>query len=139
MWTRNPDAPLADSIKHLRCAKCTCLGATTQWIDADDPLSRVPVHGSADGEAAVAEAERFVGRLAELRAAGLGSKDHFLLLRSYSQGCVTHLLRANFEDGVWTKRLDKVFLDGLVTLVGDPWTPNARSNASCALRTAVSA
>ena len=40
---------------------------------------------------AVQAADRLVARLRELRSAGLGMRESFLLLQTYCNGCVTHL------------------------------------------------
>ena len=72
--------------------------------------------------------------MAELRTAGLGTRDAFLLVQSYSQGCVTHLLRANYEDGDWTRALDQVFVEILQSLVDSAF--NDEQKAQCFLRLA---
>ena len=56
----------------------------------------------------------------QLRASGLGAQVAFWLLQAYSAGCVTHLLRANFEEGVWLQRLDDTGLAIVQDIVGDP-------------------
>ena len=68
-------------------------------MDRDDPLSRLVVHGQAAGNEVVQAADRLVARLRGLRSAGLGARESFLLLQTYCNGCVTHLLRANYEEG----------------------------------------
>ena len=59
----------------------------------------------------VRSARAFVGCLAKLRKHGLSSRTAFWLLQAFSQGQVTHLLRANFEQGSWPREFD----DALVT------------------------
>ena len=78
------------------------------------------MHHATDGEAALSEAARFRERLAQLRASGLGAQVAFQLLQAYSAGCVTHLLRANFEEGVWLQRLDDTWLAIVQDIVGEP-------------------
>ena len=54
----------------------------------------------------------------ELRGAGLSAKAAFLILQSFSQGQVTHLLRANHEASGWSKQFDEVLVSGVELLVG---------------------
>jgi hypothetical protein len=61
----------------------------------------------------VRSAADFARRINQLREAGLGAQDAFRLLNTFSQGSVTHLLRANFEDGRWVRDRDAV-LAGIV-------------------------
>ena len=63
------------------------------------------MHAQADGSEAVQAAGRAVARLQELRSAGLGARESFLLLQTCN-GCVAHLLLANCEDGGWRARMD---------------------------------
>ena len=50
----------------------------------------------------------------------------FQLLQAYSAGCVTHLLRANFEEGPWLQRLDDTWLAIVQDIVGDPLPQDRR-------------
>ena len=72
------------------------------------------------------EAARFRERVAQLRASGLGNQVAFQLLQTYSAGCVTHLLRANFEEGPWLQRLDDTWLAIVQDIVGDPLPQDRR-------------
>ena len=119
VWTKDPSTPLPESFATKRVSHMKCLGATAPWLHRDDALSQLPVHDSADGDAAVAEAARFRERLAQLRAGGLRDQAAFQLLQTYSAGCVTHLLRANYEQGSWVERLDEVWVGTAGDLAGD--------------------
>ena len=77
------------------------------------------MHALTDGDAAVLEAQRFRERLAQLRAGGLKGQTAFHLLQTYSAGCVTHLLRANYEHGSWVERMDDVWVGICEALAGD--------------------
>ena len=57
-------------------------------------------------------------KLAALQAAGLSTKTAFVLLSTFVQGCVTHLLRANLENGPWLDALDEVFFEYFNQMVG---------------------
>ena len=61
-------------------------------------------------------AESFVSRLGELTNAGLSTKTAFLVLQAFTQGHVTHLLRANYEDSGWARQFDDVIVRGLENL-----------------------
>ena len=76
------------------------------------------MHGQAHGNEAVQAADRVVTRLRDLRSAGLGARESFLLLQTYCNGCVTHLLRANYEEGGWTTRMDNAIVTGVEDLLG---------------------
>ena len=128
-WTRDPATALPPSVDGLRKDRLRCLGATAPWIDGDDPEGRLSVHSLADGDAAVRSAEAFVTKLWELRAAGLGAQDAFLLLQSYSHGHITHLLRANYEGEGWTRRFDEVILDALEHVSGEALAPDQQAQA----------
>ena len=117
-WTLDPDAPLPDAIAPYRQPALRCLGAATPWVDPDDPLGKLTVLGRANGDAAVAAAADLVSQLRRLRDAGLEAREAFLLLQSYSHSSITHLLRANFEDGAWPEQWDSVFVDAVGELVG---------------------
>ena len=125
-WTNDPPAPLPEALASYRVPTFKCLGAHAPWLDNEDPLSGLPVHHATDGEAAVREAARFRERLAQLRASGLGNQLAFQLLQAYSAGCVTHLLRANFEEGPWLQRLDDTWLAIVQDIVGDPLPQDRR-------------
>ena len=101
-------------------------------MEPEDPLARLSVHGQADGDDAVRAAERLVTRLQTLRGAGLGARECFWLLQTYSNGCVTHLLWTNYEDGDWLTRLDGTFVQAVEDLLGDVLDENQR--AQCFLR-----
>ena len=92
------------------------LGATAPWLDPDADYSRVGVHNFCDGAEVVRCAEAFVTRVFELRQAGLSAKSAFLVLQAFSQGHVTHLLRANHEDSGWAKQFDDVLVRGIERL-----------------------
>lgn len=128
-WTRDPSVPLSRRLQLLRKASFRCLGAAAPWMDAEDPLSRLPAHELADGDAAVREAGRFRDRLAQLAAAGLSHKTAFQLLQTYSAGCVTHLLRANYEDDDWVQRLDEIWLSIVSDLAGDALDDSQKKQA----------
>ena len=70
VWTKDPSTPLPDSIANQRVAHMKCLGATAPWLHNDDPLSQLPVHESADGDAAVVEAAGFETVLPSFGQAG---------------------------------------------------------------------
>jgi hypothetical protein len=91
----------------------TCLGNTVSWYDRDDDgEGRLAVHAGADGQEAVAKATRFVASLQRLREGGLAAESVYTLLCTYAHGCVTHLLRANYEE-TWVDQLDSVFFGSL--------------------------
>ena len=137
-WTRNPFAPLPAALLNFRKTSFKCLGAAAAsaapWLDNEDPLASLPVHASAEGSAAVQEAVRFRDRLAQLRAGGLDSRWAFLLLQTYAAGCVTHLLRANFEPGAWARQLDDVWVGIVEDLAGDPLNDHQRTQCFLKLR-----
>ena len=119
-WTKDPAAPVPATFADARTPTFKCLGATAAWLDTeDDPLARLPVHHLCDGDAVVSEAARFRARLAQVRAGGLGDQVAFQLLQTYSAGCVTHLLRANYEHGAWVQRLDDVWVGVGEDLAGE--------------------
>ena len=78
-------------------------------------------------------AEAFVARLTELRKAGLSTKAGFLVLQSFSQGHVTHLLRANYESSGWPKQFDEVLVKGVELLAGSQLDASQRARVSCGL------
>ena len=51
----------------------------------------------------------------------------FLFLQTYAAGCVTHLLRANCEQGVWVRQLDDVWVGIVEDLAGDPLNEHQRT------------
>ena len=118
-WTKDPTAPLPESLADQRIYQLKCLGARAPWLQHDDPLARLPVHALTDGDAAILEAQRFRERLAQLRAGELRGQTAFHLLQAYSAGCVTHLLRANYEHGSWVERLDEVWAGTVEDLASD--------------------
>ena len=100
----------------MRVSKCQVLGATAPWLDSDSDIGRLGVHNFCDGAEVVRSAEAFVAKISELRGAGLSAKAAFLVLQSFSQGHVTHLLRANYEDSGWAKQFDDVLVRGIESL-----------------------
>ena len=133
-WTRDPSTALPEALTEFRKPSFTCLGATATWMDNEDPLARLPVHAHADGEAALQEAVRFRSRLAQLRAGGLDSRSAFQLLQTFSAGCVTHLLRANYEQGAWVRQLDDVWAGIVEDLAGSPLNEQQRQQLFLKLR-----
>ena len=100
-------------MEALRVNKLEVLGATAPWLDRDGDFSSLGVHSAADGPQIIQSAREFVDMVAELVAAGLTNRAAFVLLRAFSQGHVTHLLRANYENSGWAKQFDDVLVDGL--------------------------
>ena len=92
------------------------------------------VHAGAGGIQALAKAVQFVKRLSELRAAGLSAESTFLLLRTYAQGCATHLLRANLQNQNWVDQLDSVLYGAVERLLGSDLTVDQRLQATLRLR-----
>ena len=78
----------------------------------------------------VESAKVFVTKVLELR--GLSAKGSFLLLRAFSQGHVTHLLRSNHEGGDWAGQFDEALLRGLELLLDASLSLDQR--AQCFLR-----
>ena len=118
-WTYDPQAPLPPSVERLRKTRCQVLGATAPWLDPDGDFSELSVHSPSDYDAVLQSARAFVAKVVQLRDAGLSSKAAFLLLQSFSQGHVTHLLRANYESSGWPKDFDEVLVQGVGQLVGE--------------------
>ena len=79
---RRVTAQLPPRLAPFRKLTLRCLGAAAPWVDREDPLSRLVVHGQADGNEAVQAADRLVARLRELRSAGLGMRESFLVLQT---------------------------------------------------------
>lgn len=50
-----------------------------------------------------------------------------MVLQSFSQGHVTHLLRANYEPGEWAQQFDDVIVRGLESLTGTPLREDQRA------------
>ena len=109
-----------------------CLGSTVPWLEREE--GEVSVHAGADGAEAVAKANRFVARLVELRTGGLSAESTFLLLRTYAQGCVTHLLRANLETQGWVDQVDAVLFGALAALIGSDLTADQNLQSTLRLR-----
>ena len=82
----------------------------------------------------VQSAQECVAKLAELRVAGLSAKAMFLILQSFSQGQVTHFLRANHNASAWSKQFDEVLGSGVELLVGS--SPNDGQRQQVILRLA---
>ena len=110
------------------------MGATAPWLDREGDFSHIGVHNLADGAQVVQSARTFVTKLNELHKAGLSPKAFIVLLRSFSQGHVTHLLRANYEASDWTRQFDDALVSGLESLVGATLDEGRR--AQCFLRLA---
>ena len=127
VWTADPRAPLPQSLQGLRVDRCQVLGATALWLDRDDNMSRAGVHSLAEGPEVVQSAKAFVGRLVELRKHGLSARAAFWLLQAFSQGHVTHLLRANFEQGSWPREFDDALVEGVQAIVGSPLDASRRA------------
>jgi hypothetical protein len=133
-WTRDPTVVLPPAVQALRTDKLEVLGATAPWLDREGDFSHIGVHNLADGAQVVQSARTFVTKLNELHKAGLSPKAFFVLLRSFSQGHVTHLLRANYEASDWTRQFDDALVSGLESLVGATLDEGRR--AQCFLRLA---
>ena len=106
--------------------QCQLLGATAPWLDPKGDFSTVGVHCLADGDVVVQSAREFVDKVMDLKRAGLSCRTGFLVLKAFSQGHVTHLLRANYEVGGWAQQFDDVLLGGLEQLVGCPLNEEQR-------------
>ena len=117
-WTADPQAPLPNGLAHLRVQQCQVLGARAPWLDRDGDFSEVGVLSLAEGAKVVQSARAFVARVGKLRGAGLSTKAAFLLLQGFSQGHVTHLLRASYESGSWPRDFDNALVEGLEQLLG---------------------
>jgi len=128
-WTRDPQTQLPPALERLRVDRCRVLGALAPWLDPEGDFSRLDVHGVTDGEKVVQSAKDFAAKLQELRAAGLTGRTAFLLLQSFSQGHVTHLLRANYECSGWCRRFDDVLLESLAQVTGTPLDESQRQQA----------
>jgi len=128
-WTRDPQVQLPPALQRLRVDKCRVLGALAPWLDPEGDFSRLEVHGVTDGEKVVQSARDFADKLQGLRAAGLTRRTAFLLLQSFSQGHVTHLLRANYESAGWCKRFDDILLESLAQVTGNQLDDSQRQQA----------
>jgi len=131
-WTLDPQAPLPERLQGLQVDRCQVLGATAPWLDRDGDFSRVGVHSFAEGLSVVQSARTFVTKVGELRGAGLSAQTAFLLLQAFSQGHVTHLLRANYETSGWAREFDDALVQGLERLLGTGLGNSQR--AQCFLR-----
>ena len=91
------------------------------------------MHAGTDGAAAVAKANAFAAKLAELRSAGLSAEAAWTLLRTYAQGAVAHHLRTN-HDTTWVDPFDDVVFSSLEHLVGAPLDASQRAQATMRLK-----
>lgn len=133
-WTADPLTPLPQTIVAQRVPTLTCLGNTVSWYDQeDDDEGRVNVQSGSDGKDALSKAEAFAANLARLKAGGLSTESALTLLRTYAQGCSTHLLRANFESS-WVDKLDAVLFGSLEMVVGFALDESQRVQATLRLK-----
>ena len=110
-WTKDTGTVLAPSVSLKRVPKLKVLGGQIPWMDRDELLT--PVHGFADGSQVLQKATHFVTRLGLLYEHGLTVKTAFLALKTYAQSCITHLQRANYENGAWISDLEDLFFQAL--------------------------
>ena len=121
-------------MEALRVPTLTCLGNTATWYDlADDTDGRVTLHAGTDGGEALAKAAAFTNNLKRLRAAGLSAESTFTLLRTYAQGSVTHLLRANYETA-WLDEFVALTFGAFEDFAGFPLDRAQRTQATMRTR-----
>jgi len=114
-WTRDSGVPLHPSISVKRSPALKVLGGQVSWLDREDLLT--PIHGAVDPGPVLQAARGFVQRLSELHKHGLTTHSAFLVLKTYSQSCITHIQRANYEDRPWVQQLDNLFSTALCNLL----------------------
>ena len=116
-WTRDSGVPLHPTISSKRSASLKVLGGQVAWLDREELLT--PVHGTTDPGPILQAARSFVLRLSDLHKHGLTTHSTFLALKTYSQSCITHIQRANYEDRAWVEQLDNLFTTALNNLLLD--------------------
>ena len=131
-WTLDPATVLPEGIAQFRVPNFKCLGNTVPWLEREE--EEVSVHSGADGAEALAKATKFVTHLKALHACGLSTESSLVLLRTYAQGCATHLLRANFETEGWVDQVDHVLWATLAELVGGELSADQKQQATLRLR-----
>ena len=130
-WSRDPAADLPEALRPFRVESLRCLGNAVPWLEQAE--ERVAVHAGADSHRALAAATAFRTRLRDLCSAGLSVESAHTLLHSYAQGCVTHHLRANYEQS-WLDQLDDCLFGALGELLGSPLDASQRTQATLRLR-----
>ena len=102
VWTLRAGDPIPESLAQLRVDRLTCLGSILTFLDGsgdEDEVSwqaaRVPILTDAPADASCQALRQYVGRLRELRAAGLSAQSAFALLRTFANGAVIHLQRGS--------------------------------------------
>ena len=107
LWTLNPAAPVPPSLAQHRVSKLTCLGSVVPYVRDDDGVddaasaARMPLLTADPGEAPLQSLKAYSARLRDLRSAALTAQSQLVLLRTYANGAVVHLLRANHVLEQW--------------------------------------
>ena len=126
VWSRN-GLTVTGALAERVVERISLLGASVAWWDEEErEEGQVPLGGQASGRSPLAQARALNQRLAQLRAAGIGLKTAFTVLRVFAQSCANHLQRANLEDGAWVADLDAELHRGLELLVGQDTTDTQR-------------
>ena len=134
VWSLNPSVPLPPSMVQFRAARMTCLGAVLPFMPAgrisegadDGEVSRAPLLESIPGEAHLHHLRGVKQRIRDLQTAGLSNQAAFSLFRTYVNGAVTHLQRANLTDQTWCMAWDAEVLEMISGWVDTPLDASQR-------------
>ena len=119
-WVKDTGTPLVPAVASLRKPSLQLLGSQVAWLDREE--QQAPSHHRAEGNKPLTDARALVERLSQLRKAGLALRPAFLVLQTFSNSCVNHLQRANYEDGPWVEELESVLQNALADLLALPGT-----------------
>ena len=131
-WTPARGTALPQQLEARRVDALTVLGNPVPWYDRDDGDGRLPVHGTTDGREVLEKTQRFLQHWRQLRGNGLSAEGAHTLLRTYAQGCATHLLRANYETA-WAGQLDDLLWGAYEEFAGFAFDASQREQAKLGL------
>ena len=128
VWSTDPNLPLPPAITQFRAASMTCLGSILPFMpsgrlsdDADDAaVSRVPLLESSPGDTHLDHLRAVKQRIRDLQGAGMSAQAAFSLFRTYVNGAVVHLQRANFIEQAWCLSWDEEVTEMISDWVGTP-------------------
>ena len=121
VWARNLSLELPAAMQQYRVARMTCLGSTLPFMprgrvsDGGDEseISRMPILDDKPAEEHLAKLREFKLQLRGLQESGLSSTSTFVLYRTYVNGAVTHIQRANLTNRDWCMEWDAEVSDAM--------------------------
>ena len=114
IWSVDPAVQLSPSMQQYKVDRMTCLGSTLPFMpsgrsgdeDEHGEGSRMPLLEDVPAMEHMANLRAVKVQIRKLQGAGLSTKAASVIFRTYVNGAITHVLRANLVDEGWCRQWD---------------------------------